>query len=189
MYLSPLILLSVCFCVYYDLLLAVSLCFLFNQTVVISVCMFQYQWPLCLLFSLHLCSHMSPHCNYSQPPSLPTLCPHQSLFCPHRVPFLHLPLPSHHLFLLSTLFQMFKDCFSGSELDESGLSSELSSDLASDLGSDFSSGFSTEPSGSGLVFGSAWGSGEVHWRGLLVNQQTIKGRNTVHSWCIEAAWL
>lgn len=75
-------------------------------------------------------------------------------------------LPSCHLVFLPTLFQMFEDWFSGSGPDGSGLSSELSSDL----GSGFSSGVRSESSfasGSGLDFGSAWGSGEVHCPGLL----------------------
>lgn len=56
--------------------------------------------------------------------------------------------------------------FSGSGPEGSGLGSGLSYDL----GSGFSSGFSPKSSfasGSGPDFGSAWGSGEVYFSGLL----------------------
>lgn len=100
--------------------------------------------------------------------------PHTRLYLPTLLilPF-HLLLHTLHLFLLSTLFQMFEDWFSGSGSDASGLSSES----FSDLGSGFSTGFTSEASfasGSGLDFGSAWGSGEVYCPCLLVKPANNK---------------
>ena len=103
------------------------------------------------LSSLCLCSHQ----------------PHTRLYLPNLfILLLHLLLHTLHLFLLSTLFQMFEEWFSGSGSEASGLSSEL----FSDLGSGFSSGFTSDTSfapGSGLDFGSAWGSGKVYCLCLL----------------------